>query len=501
MDIESYLKEKADAGNSNDMYTFALYLHFDLSRLNESYVYYELAAMNGNIFSKVRLFQLNSPPNKTVSNPNEMVGLQWLTQAAQEGCIGAQFMLGNIFFDGIAVSLSFTTSFDWFLKAATNGHHGAQLKLVEMYGKGIGVSVNKTSAHFWQRKASKNTNIDDVFPEEVINVFDILHEKAMLGNPEDQFALGLYLEEKGKKHWLKASRWYKLAADQGHAQSQVKMALALWKGFSDSNGDSKIDLSFKYVEKAASQGDVGCQMICAEFYMSGIMVEKCPSTGFYWFEKAANNHCANAQHMLGKLLSEGVGVEKDEQKSREWFERATLNFYDEKKDSHSPLYEDDDSEIAESEQVSSSSKKDKDIQSEECSNCGKITKLLSCARCRIQKYCSRGCQKQHWKAIGGHKKFCVLKRERKKDLPCDNFSSRADKVKSSNCCSICIDAISSAPYSDTVVLQTCRHEFHVKCFQSFMESESNDRCPNCRVEIDIFKVFEKRTVRTLRKPY
>ncbi len=146
--------------------------------------------------------------------------------------------------------------------------------------------------------------------------------------------------------------------------------------------------------------------------------------------------------------------------------------------------------------MSSSSKKDIDFLGEECSNCGKTSKLLSCARCRIQKYCSETCQRQHWKAICGHKKFCIPIGERKKDLPCDDFLSRADKVKSLNCCSICIDAISSGPYSDTVVLQTCRHAFHVKCFQLFMESENNDRCPNCRGDIDFVQVFEKNTVRS-----
>jgi len=306
--IEKHLKKKADAGDSSDEYTYALFLHCETDKLDEASIYYKRAAEKGHIFAKMRLYQLNTPPNETVSNPNETVGLKWLTQAAHEGCIGAQFMLGVLFFDGKVVTLSLTTSFHWFLKASTNGHHGAQLKLVDMYDKGYGVKKNKNSALFWGRQASKNPNIDDRFQEEMFKVFDILHDKAILGNPDDQFALGLYLEERGEKNWSKASGWYKLAADQGHAQAQVKMALALMRGYSESNQESNIDLSTKYVEMAAIQGDVNCQMILAEFYLNGITVEKCPFTAFYWFEKAAINDCANAQHMLGKLLSEGVGV-------------------------------------------------------------------------------------------------------------------------------------------------------------------------------------------------
>jgi TPR repeat protein len=410
-------------------------------------------------------------------------------------------MLGTIFFDGKAVTLCLKTSFKWFLKASTNGHYGAQLKLVEMYGKGLGVCKNTTSAHFWQRKAVENTNIDDRFKEEFIKVYEILLEKAMLGKPNDQFALGLYLEEKGEKHWIKASRWYKLAADQGHLQSQIKMALAFMYGYSHSNKESNYEMSIKYVEMSASQGNVDSQIVMAECYMKGVMVGKCEFTAFYWFEKAAINNCANAQFMLGKMLSEGVGAEKDPQKSNEWYKRATLNHYDEKKDKFSPLYEGRDSDNGDNEQDLTLSKKDKDIQNEECTNCGKTSKLLSCARCQIQKYCSKACQKQHWKAIGGHKKFCISKGERNKVLSSNVFSTRADVGVITNCCSICIEAIIKGPISDVVVLQSCSHQFHVKCFQLLMESESNERCPVCRVDIDIVKVFEKNTERILRKSF
>uniref|UniRef100_A0A0G4F6X0 MYND-type domain-containing protein n=1 Tax=Chromera velia CCMP2878 TaxID=1169474 RepID=A0A0G4F6X0_9ALVE len=44
-----------------------------------------------------------------------------------------------------------------------------------------------------------------------------------------------------------------------------------------------------------------------------------------------------------------------------------------------------------------------------CAQCGKAEeteKLLACGRCMMTKYCSKECQKTHWKA-GGHKTVCV----------------------------------------------------------------------------------------------
>ena len=155
LEIYILLKKRAELGDPNDLYLFALYLHVDERKFDEAYIYYELAAQKGHVFSKARLFQLNTPPNDTVSSPNNSVALEWLTQAANENCIGAQHMLGTIYFDGEVVSKCLTTSFKWFLAASSNGHHGSQIKLSKMYELGSGVQKNTTSAKFWRRKASR----------------------------------------------------------------------------------------------------------------------------------------------------------------------------------------------------------------------------------------------------------------------------------------------------------------------------------------------------------
>ena len=53
----------------------------------------------------------------------------------------------------------------------------------------------------------------------------------------------------------------------------------------------------------------------------------------------------------------------------------------------------------------------------DCFRCGKENCNLKCANCKVARYCSKECQKLHWKH---HKKVCVIdgetnvpKRERK----------------------------------------------------------------------------------------
>jgi hypothetical protein len=184
-----------------------------------------------------------------------------------------------------------------------------------------------------------------------------------------------------------------LAADQGHAESQEMIAIAYFNGFHNSNREPNFDLFIKYAKMGANQGIVDCQIMLADFYLN---YEICLPIAHCWFEKAAHMNCAIAQHMLGRMYSEGLGVAKDELKSIHWFERAMENkydasrdphslLYDATRDPHSSLYEDSDFENENNEKVLKSlSPKDKDMQIDECSNCGKTTNLKLCARCQMQ---------------------------------------------------------------------------------------------------------------------
>ena len=110
----------------------------------------------------------------------------------------------------------------------------------------------------------------------------------------------------------------------------------------------------------------------------------------------------------------------------------------------------------------------------ECANCGiQATSLSKCSRCKLTSYCCQACQRQHWSAVGGHKKFCVSANQRSPDLV---FSVDAqNEVK----CAICQEMLLKL---DQTVLP-CLHAFHSRCIANLRESDVVQVCPICRSSI------------------
>ena len=110
----------------------------------------------------------------------------------------------------------------------------------------------------------------------------------------------------------------------------------------------------------------------------------------------------------------------------------------------------------------------------ECANCGtQATPLSKCSRCKLTSYCCQACQRQHWSAVGGHKKFCVSANQRSPDpdFPVD----AQNEVK----CAICQEMLLVL---DQTVLP-CLHAFHSRCITNLRESGIVQACPICRSSI------------------
>jgi len=129
-------------------------------------------------------------------------------------------------------------------------------------------------------------------------------------------------------------------------------------------------------------------------------------------------------------------------------------------------------------------KNKKDFAKQVCSNChtpegiGGASKLSACARCGLVVYCSRDCQKAHWKA--NHRQHCVAKADRipqKPDAARGGDASRSTVAGEE--CSICLDSISEA---STCTLQ-CTHVFHAACMEELRKFGMTQACPLCRTPL------------------
>ncbi len=94
-------------------------------------------------------------PSWDVDSPHSFRGLGWIQSAAEQGYVGAQLMLGQIFSEGArGVPTDSAEAVKWYRGAADQGNAEAQFNLGIMYGKGRGVAQDHAEAMRWYRKAA-----------------------------------------------------------------------------------------------------------------------------------------------------------------------------------------------------------------------------------------------------------------------------------------------------------------------------------------------------------
>jgi TPR repeat protein len=101
-------------------------------------------------------------------------------------------------------------------------------------------------------------------------------------------------------------------AERGNARAQVALALMYEQGHGVPENK---DEALRWYRKAADQGHAD-----AQFQMA---VRTTPmSEAAKWFRKAADQGHAAAQYWLALLYADGKGVVKDEAQAAEWFRKA-----------------------------------------------------------------------------------------------------------------------------------------------------------------------------------
>ena len=118
-----------------------------------------------------------------------------------------------------------------------------------------------------------------------------------------------------------------------------------------------------------------------------------------------------------------------------------------------------------------------------CSYCSALQgnpsapKLSACSRCGLVVYCSKDCQRAHWKA--DHKQHCIAKAERAtaplKPIAMNMISLQeaAEQTK----CVICQDMVSGESTRCTL---PCTHIFHGACVAELRKFGVEQACPLCR---------------------
>lgn len=143
------------------------------------------------------------------------------------------------------------------------------------------------------------------------------------GHADAQHSLGyMYAQGKGVlKDDAEAVRWYRKAADQGSALAQCSLGFMYGEGRGVPKNDKE---SAGWYRKAAEKGLAEAQYNLGVMYANGRGVERDYASAAQWCRKAADQGDADAQFKLGNMYDNGRGVEMDDAEAVRWYGKAAI---------------------------------------------------------------------------------------------------------------------------------------------------------------------------------
>lgn len=208
--------------------------------------WYEKAAAQGHAQAQFKLeaiqggaeaqFKLGKRYEKGEGMPQDYVETaNWYRMAAEQGFAEAQNKLGFMYGNGKGVRKDDVEAVKWYRKAAEQGYAWGQNNLGWHYYSGKGVRQDYEEAAKWYRKAAKQGNVNAKK-----NLGELYYK---FGNRNYHIADNYDTDPPGstgiekmnraikkKEAYVKASKWYLKAANEGHAGAQRKLGMMYSKG-------------------------------------------------------------------------------------------------------------------------------------------------------------------------------------------------------------------------------------------------------------------------------
>jgi len=184
---------------------------------------------------------------------------------------------------------------------------------------------------FWCHQYAQFYWHGKVVKQDYVKAYKYFEIAANLGYANSQSTLGnLHFAGKGsvEKNLKKAVAWWSKAADQNHSRAQFKLAVMYERGTGVKRDYNK---SFNLYLKAASQGNTKAQVNLCAAYIRGLGVKKDYGEALFWCQKAAKKGNAQAMSSLAFMYGNGLGVARDIDISISWLEKAAKEGHAESK--------------------------------------------------------------------------------------------------------------------------------------------------------------------------
>lgn len=229
----------------------------------------------------------------------------------------------------------------WLTKAAVDGNVDAQFELGKMYLGILGVEQDEEKALKWLEEASENGNIEASY--ELGEIY--YGEEPLLHHYDKPKAMEYYRRGAEKSHlnsmqkladilffWgskEEACKWYLKAAELGDAESAYRIGLNYYNG--DGVPKNSI-LGKKWVLKAAEMNHSGAQYVIGVNYLHDGSYGQNNQKGLEWLSKASKNGNMEALFELGKFRFYGwYGLPQDKQLGLKGIRLAAERGYDDAK--------------------------------------------------------------------------------------------------------------------------------------------------------------------------
>jgi len=196
--------------------------------------------------------------------------------------------------------------------AAEQGDAEAQYKLASVYAKGNGVSRDDVRSVHWMRKAAENGHAEA--QDKVGGLYDNIstYERDPDLFKDDEFDKRLLRLSRGtpEGNGREAVRWYRKAAEQGHAEAQFALALTYRYGLRGTaiNGS---EAKRWYLKIAERDPGLGYSSI-GYMYADGAGVPQNGREAVRWLHKGALQGGETGQFLLGLHYAKGETVPQND---------------------------------------------------------------------------------------------------------------------------------------------------------------------------------------------
>jgi hypothetical protein len=144
---------------------------------------------------------------------------------------------------------------------------------------------------------------------------------AVAGPFQDGFTKGFAAIVRGDL--AEAAKWFRLAAEQGHASAQYFLGTMYDGGLGVPQDDAE---AAKWYRLAAEQGLAEAQYNLGVRYRKGDGVPQDYAEAVKWYRLAAEQGLAEAQSNLGVMYGYGQGVQQDYVQAHMWFNLAASRY-------------------------------------------------------------------------------------------------------------------------------------------------------------------------------